>query len=78
MEQIKKSSLFNASCMALAVTANDLVINGNAVDLTGDVTINDVISSINLVSSDSGPYISPESLRISQMPSVPIKMICPG
>lgn len=38
----------------MAVTANDLVINGNTVDLTGDVTINDVIGSINQVAADSG------------------------
>jgi len=48
------SGSISVANLALAITANDLVINGNAVDLTGDVTINDVISSINLVSSDSG------------------------
>ena len=48
------SGSISVANLALAITANDLVINGNAVDLTGDVTINDVISSINLVSADSG------------------------
>lgn len=52
--RISTSGSISAANLALAVTANDLVINGNAVDLTGDVTINDVIGSINQVAADSG------------------------
>ncbi len=52
--RISTSGSISATNLALAVTANDLVINGNAVDLTGDVTINDVIGSINQVAADSG------------------------
>ncbi len=52
--RISTSGSISATNLALAVTANDLVINGNTVDVTGDVTINDVIGSINLVAADSG------------------------
>ena len=52
--RISTSGSISATNLAAAVTANDLVINGNAVDLTGDVSIEDVIGSINLVAADSG------------------------
>jgi len=52
--RISTSGSISVTNLALAVTANDLVVNGNSVDLTGDVTINDVIASINLVAADSG------------------------
>jgi len=52
--RISTSGSISATNLALAVTANNLVVNGNTVDLTGDVTINDVIGSINQVAADSG------------------------
>ena len=52
--RISTSGSISATNLAAAVVANDLVINGNTVDLTGDTTINDVIGSINQVASDSG------------------------
>ncbi len=48
------SGSISAANLALAITADDMVINGNTVDLSNDVSINDVIGSINLVSADSG------------------------
>ena len=52
--RISTSGSISATNLAAAVVANNLVINGNTVDLTGDTTINDVIGSINQVASDSG------------------------
>ncbi|MBT8436470.1 MAG: flagellin [Gammaproteobacteria bacterium] len=56
--RISTSGSISATNLAAAIAvgggAGDLVVNGNAVDLTGDVTIDDVISSINEVSADSG------------------------
>jgi len=52
--RISTSGSISATNLAAAIAANNLVINGNAVDLTGDVTITDVIASINQVAADSG------------------------
>ncbi|MDH3219685.1 MAG: flagellin [Gammaproteobacteria bacterium] len=52
--RISTSGSISGTNLAAAIAADDLVINGNAVSLTGDVTIEDVIGSINAVSADSG------------------------
>jgi flagellin len=52
--RISTSGSIDETALAAAITANNLVINGNAVDLTGDTTIEDVIGSINQISADSG------------------------
>ncbi len=56
--RISTSGSISATNLAAAIAvgggAGDLVVNGNAVDLTGDVSIDDVIGSINQVSADSG------------------------
>ena len=52
--RLSTSGSIDETALAAAITANDLVINGNSVDLAGDVTIEDVIGSINAISADSG------------------------
>ncbi len=52
--RVSTSASISQTGLAAAITANNLVINGNSVDLTGDTTVNDVINSINAVASDSG------------------------
>ncbi len=45
---------FNATNLASMVSNNDLVINGESVDLTGASSTQDVVDAINKVSADSG------------------------
>ena len=52
--RVSTSASISQTSLAAAITANDIVINGNAVDLTGSTTVSDVINSINAVQSDSG------------------------
>ena len=52
--RLSTSGSIDETALAAAITANDIVVNGNTVDLTGDTTIEDVIGSINAVSADSG------------------------
>lgn len=52
--RVSTSGSISETNLAAAIAANNLVVNGNAVSLTGDVTIDDVIASINAVSSNSG------------------------
>ncbi len=52
--RISTSGSIDETALAASITADDLVINGNAVSLAGDTTIENVIQSINEVSSDSG------------------------
>jgi flagellin len=52
--RLSTSGSISATNLTAAIAANDIVINGNTVDLTGDTTINDVVASINAVSGDSG------------------------
>jgi flagellin len=52
--RISTSASIDETALAASIAANDLVINGNSVDLAGDTTITDVIASINAISSNSG------------------------
>lgn len=52
--RISTSGSIDETALAAAIAADNLVINGNSVSLTGDVTIADVIGSINEVTPDSG------------------------
>ena len=52
--RISTSGSIDATALAAAIAADDLVINGNSVSLAGDTTIDDVIQSINQVAADSG------------------------
>jgi flagellin len=52
--RVSTSGSISSANLALAIAANDLVVNGNTIDLTGDTTVSDVISSINAVSANSG------------------------
>jgi flagellin len=52
--RISTSASIDNTALAASIAANDIVINGNSVDLTGDTTTTDVIASINAVSSSSG------------------------
>jgi flagellin len=52
--RISTSASINDTDLAAAIVADDIVINGNAIDLAGDATITDVIASINSVSSNTG------------------------
>ena len=52
--RLSTSGSIDETALAAAIAANDIVVNGNAVDLTGDATIEDVIRSINQISADSG------------------------
>lgn len=52
--RVSTSGSITATNLAAAIAANDIVINGNTVDLTGDTTITDVVSSINAISADTG------------------------
>jgi flagellin len=52
--RISTSGSIDDTALAAAIAANDIVINGNTVDLAGDATITDVIASINSLSSSTG------------------------
>jgi len=52
--RVSTSASISETNLAAAIAANDLVVNGNTVDLTGDTTIADIVSSINAVQADSG------------------------
>jgi len=52
--RISTSGSIDETALAAAIAADNLVINGNSVSLSGDVTIEDVIRSINEVTPDSG------------------------
>jgi flagellin len=52
--RISTSGSISGTNLAAAIAADDLVVNGNAVSLAGDASIEDVIGSINSVSADSG------------------------
>ena len=52
--RVSTSASIDEVGLAAAIAADDLVINGNAIDLSGDTTITDVIASINAESSSSG------------------------
>jgi len=52
--RVSTSASISATNLTASIAANDLVINGNAVDMTGDTTLTDVISSINAKSATSG------------------------
>ena len=52
--RVSTSGSISQTNLAAAIAANNIVINGNAVVTTGDVTLDDVVSSINAVSANSG------------------------
>ncbi len=52
--RISTSGSISETNLAAAIAANNIVINGNTIDLAGDTTIEDVVASINLASADSG------------------------
>jgi len=52
--RVSTSASISQTSLAAAIGANNLVVNGAAVTLTGDTTTADVISSINAVQADSG------------------------
>ncbi len=52
--RVSTSGSISQTNLAAAIAANNIVVNGNTVSLTGDTTIDDVIASINAVSSNSG------------------------
>ncbi len=52
--RISTSGSISDTNLLASIAATPLVVNGNTVDLTGDTTIEDVVASINAVSSDSG------------------------
>jgi flagellin len=52
--RLSTSGSIDETALAAAITADDLVINGNSVDLSAATTIEDVIGAINQVSADSG------------------------
>jgi len=56
--RLSTTGSISGTSLTAAIAANggagDIVVNGNVVDLTGDVTIDDVIGSINEVAADSG------------------------
>ena len=52
--RVSTSGSISQTNLAAAIAANDLVVNGNAIVLTGDTTIDDVIGSINASSATSG------------------------
>jgi len=52
--RISTSGSIDETALAAAITADDLVVNGNSVDLSAAATIEDVIGAINAVAADSG------------------------
>jgi flagellin len=52
--RISTSGSIDQTALAAAIAADDLVIAGNSVDLSGATTIDDVVQAINQVSADSG------------------------
>jgi flagellin len=52
--RVSTSGSISETNLQAAITANDIVVNGITVDLTGDQTITDVLSSINAVQADTG------------------------
>lgn len=51
--RVSTSGSISETNLALAIAANDIVVNGKTVDLTGDTTITDVIGSINAIQADT-------------------------
>ena len=52
--RLSTSGSIDETALAAAITADDLVVNGNTVDLSAAATIEDVIGAINAVAADSG------------------------
>lgn len=51
--RVSTSASISETNLAAAIAANNIVINGKTVDLTGDTTITDVVSSINAIQADT-------------------------
>jgi flagellin len=51
--RVSTSASISETNLAAAIAANNVVINGKTVDLTGDTTITDVVSSINAIQADT-------------------------
>jgi len=51
--RVSTSASISQTNLAAAISANNIIVNGKTVDLTGDTTITDVISSINAIQADT-------------------------